>query len=131
MHTHPIGPVPQPANPVNPITPAERRVLDETGQHEGPAIVDLVREAQAPPPAQVHHVTTQVTVPCHTHEQEDNLDVLIAFVIAVIVFFLSWWIIGANTDMSTWNDARWAGFVGLSVGFVYLAVSNGVRRVTR
>jgi hypothetical protein len=132
MHNPRVGPNDLPPVPGLPFTDAERHVKNQSGEQQGDAIVNLVREMQT---QQVIHVTTPapppaiVNVPGHLHDHDENLDVLIAFVLAVVTFFVSWWAIGQSAELSTWNDVRWAGVIGLGVGFVYLAISNGVRRV--
>jgi len=132
MHNPRIGPADLPAVPAGPLTAAEQHVMDQTGQFEGDAIVNLVRDMQT---QQVIHVTTPappptiVNVPGHTHaHNHDDSGTLLAFILGLVGFVLTWLGMLHWTDQAGWRCALVGVIAGATIGAMCLAVVDGVRR---
>jgi hypothetical protein len=118
--------------PDGPFTEDELDVMHGLGRDNGGRVVNAIRNAFT------RQITVNVAAPvvncthgcvghC-THVHDSDGGTVLAFVLALVGFVLTWLGMLVWIDEAGWRCALWGVIVGAGVGATTLAVTDGIRR---
>jgi len=106
---------------INADRAVEERVMQAIHAAQQPVTVNVTT------PAPVVNCTHGCAGRC-THVVHDDGGTVLAFVLALVGFVLTWLGMLVWTDEAGWRCALWGIIVGAGIGLLFLAVTDGINR---